>query len=97
MNDIWSLKDKIKNGLITFANGDEVVCFRRKQNGHPRSLKDGISYFVIEVQRDGHLVVSQKSGDGQGWLQSVKVHKMYVIKKSDLREFKLNKLFETKQ
>jgi len=94
MNNL--IKDKIKSGEISFQIGDEVVVYTRKLNGYPRSLKDNTSYYVRSMDPDGHLIVAEHSSDGIGFLQPVRVHKMYLIKKSDLREFKLNKLFETK-
>jgi hypothetical protein len=89
------IRDKIRRGEISFQIGDEVVVFHRKSNGHPRALKDGVSYIIKNIDMDGHITVAEHSSDGIGFLQSTRVHKMYMIKKSDLREFKLNKLFET--
>lgn len=31
---------------VSFENGDRVVVFRRKKNGHPKILKDGVTYLV---------------------------------------------------
>jgi hypothetical protein len=88
------IKDRIKRGFISFEEGDEVVCFNRKGNGHPRSIKDDVAYTIKSVDGDGHLMVAERSSNGIGFLQPVRVHKIYMIKKSDLREIKLNKLFE---
>jgi hypothetical protein len=88
------IKDRIMWGQITYSPGDEVVVYKRKQNGHPRALKDGVSYFIKSVQTDGHLEVREKSGDGNGWMQPIKVHKMYVINRGILRDIKLNYLFD---
>ena len=87
-----AIKDKIRRGEITFGIGDEVVVYTRKSNGHPRSLKDGVSYIIRSIDMDGHITVAQHSSDGVGFLQSTRVHKMYMIKLSDLREFKLNSI-----
>jgi hypothetical protein len=96
MNDMV-IKDMIKNGKVSYCVDDEVIVFKRKPNGHPRSLKDGVSYFIKKVELDGHLIISEKSGDGNGWLQPIKVHKMYMINKSILRDVKINLLLnETK-
>ena len=35
-----NIKDQIKSGKISFNVGDEVICFRRKPNGHPRGIKE---------------------------------------------------------
>ena len=40
--NLWVMQDKIKRGLITYEVGDEVVCFHRKSNRHPRPIKDNI-------------------------------------------------------
>lgn len=84
----------IKRGEISYQVGDEVVVFKRKPNGHPRSLKDGVSYFIKKVELDGHLIISEKSGDGNGWQQPIKVHKMYMMNKSLFRQIKLNLILD---
>lgn len=96
MNE-WIITDLIKRGKINYETGDEVVVYKRKQNGHPRAIKDGVIYIVKGVDSDGHLLVAQHSTDGVGFLQSIRVHKMYLINKSILRDIKLNNLLnETK-
>jgi hypothetical protein len=93
----WILKDRIKRGFISFEEGDEVVCFNRKVNGHPRSIKDGVTYIIKSVDGDGHLTVAEHSLDRVGFLQPFRVHKIYMIPKSTLRDIKLNSILnETK-
>jgi hypothetical protein len=92
MINSWIIRDMIKTGKITFSVGDEVVCFHRKSNGHPRSIKDNISYFVRGVNYDGHMFVAEHSTDGVGFLQPIKIHQTYMIPKSFLRDCKLNSL-----
>lgn len=89
MNE-WILNDKIKKGLIEYNINDEVVILKRKSNGHPRSIKDGVTYIVRGVDSDGHILVAQHSSDGIGFLQSIRVHKMYMINRNVLRDIKLN-------
>lgn len=93
MNE-WVLNDMIKRGLVSYLPGDEVVILRRKSNGHPRCIKDGISYFIKAIDADGHLHVCEKPGDGHEWMQSIRVHKMYMINISELRDIKLDYLFQ---
>jgi hypothetical protein len=93
MNE-WTLKDMIKKGTVPYSIGDEVVILKRKSNGHPRSIKHGITYIIKHIDFDGHLIVAQHSTDGIGYLQSIRVHKMYVINKSLLRDIKLNSLLD---
>jgi len=88
----WVLTDKIKRGLIEFQEGDEVICFHRKGNGHPRSIKDGITYVIRHIDSDGHVIVAQHSSDEVGFLQSIRVHKTYIIPQYILRDIKLNNL-----
>jgi hypothetical protein len=96
MNE-WVLKDQIKRGFIKYNVGDEVTILTRKKNGHPRGIKDGITYIVKSVDLDGHLMVAQHSSDGVGFLQPIRVHKMYMMNKSLLRDIKLNSILgETK-
>ena len=63
-----NIKDQIKSGKISFNVGDEVICFRRKPNGHPRGIKDNVVYTIKEVNDDGHLHVAMRSNDGIGWM-----------------------------
>ena len=88
------IKDRIKSGKIYFSEGDSVICFNRKQNGHPRSLKEGVTYIVKSLESDGHLIVAQRSLDGVGFLQPIKVYKTYVIPVNLLRDIKLNSLLD---
>lgn len=89
----WILKDKIKGGVITFEEGDNVVCFRRKVSGYPGSIKDGEIYIVEKVEGE-HLYIQQHSSNGIGWLQPIRIHKTYMMPVQVLREIKLNSLFD---
>jgi hypothetical protein len=67
---IWN-KDHVKISV-----GDRVVVFRRKTNGHPKSLKDGKVYKVLNIIGEDIEV------EGEGFFKSViriKVHKSYLI------------------
>lgn len=90
----WIIKDKIKRGLITYDIGDEVICFVRKPNGYPRGIKENITYTIKSIDLDGHLQVAKRSTDGVGWMQPIRVHKIYMIKVSELRNIKLNSLLD---
>lgn len=59
-----------------------------------RSIKDGLTYIIISVDSDGHLIVAQHSLDGIGFLQSIRVHKMYMINRNVLRDIKLNNILD---
>jgi hypothetical protein len=87
----WLIADMIKRGLVSYVKGDKVVLFRRKSNGYPKGIKDGIEYTIRGIYGDG-IEVALNSSDGVGWLQSIKVHRSYMITKYVLREFKLTKL-----
>lgn len=90
----WIIKDKIKRGLISYNIGDEVVCFRRKPNGHPRGIENNTIYTIKGIDLDDHLHVAKRSKDGYGFMQPIRVHKTYMINKSELRNIKLNSLFD---
>ena len=92
--NIWDIQDKIKRGLISYNIGDEVICFVRKNNGHPRSVKENVTYTIVNIDLDGHLHLVEDPYSN--FFDAIRVHKIYMIKLSDLREIKLNKLFETK-
>jgi hypothetical protein len=81
----------IKSGVIDYEIGDGVVLLKRKKTGYPRGVKDGEIYLIQEIEND-HLVIAQHSSDGIGWLQSIKVHKTYLINKSKLRDIKINSI-----
>lgn len=87
-----NIKDQIKSGKISFNVGDEVICFRRKPNGHPRGIKDNVVYTIKEVNDDGHLQVAMRSNDGIGWMQTIRVHKYYMIRRDLLRDIKLDSI-----
>jgi hypothetical protein len=88
----WVIKDKIKRGMIVFEEGDEVICFHRKANGHPRSIKDDVNYVVKRVDLDGHIIIAQRSSDGIGWQSPIRVHKTYMINKQTLRQIRINSI-----
>ena len=89
----WILKDKIKRGYITFDIGDEVICFHRKSNGYPKGIKDDIEYTIRGIYGEG-IEVALNSSNGIGWLQSIKVHRSYMIPKYALRDINLNRLLD---
>jgi len=91
--DKWVIKDGIKRGKTKFLEGDEVIVFRRKNNGHPRALKDNEAYIIIKIENDS-LIVAQHSSDAVGFLEPIKVHKTYMISKRYLREIKINSILE---
>jgi hypothetical protein len=88
----WVLKDKIKRGIIYFGIGDEVICFCRKSNGHPKAIKDDTVYTVKNIDSDGHIYIAENSSDEVGWLQQIRVHKTYMIPQYILRDIKLNSI-----
>lgn len=89
--DKWIIKDNIKRGKTIFLEGDEVLVFRRKSNGHPRALKDNETYIIRKIENDS-LIVAQRSSDDVGFSEPVKVHKTYMISKRYLREVKINSI-----
>ncbi len=91
LND-WVIRDRIKKGLISYNIGDEVTIYKRKSNGYPRAIKDGVVYIIKKIDLDGHMMVAQHSLDGVGFLQPIRVHKMYMMNKSLLRDIKLNSI-----
>jgi hypothetical protein len=86
----WKFDDMCKRGIITYDKGDEVIVFKRKSDGHPRSLKDDIIYTIYDVNVDGHLLVRFRQGTR--WSQTIKIHKKYVISKTQLRDIKINEI-----
>lgn len=85
--DSWTIKSNIRDGRVKFRVGDNVICFRRKTNGHPRKIKDDIEYTIKSIVNDDLLVT-----ESIDWFQAIKVHKTYMISKADLREIKINEI-----
>jgi hypothetical protein len=84
----------IEKGLVRYVKGEKVVLFRRKSNGYPKGIKDGVEYTIRGIYGEG-IEVALNSSDGVGWLQSIKVHKTYMIPKYALRDINLNILLST--
>jgi hypothetical protein len=84
----------IEKGLVSYVKGEKVVLFRRKSNGYPRGIKDDVEYTIRGIYGEG-IEVALNSSDGKGWLQSIKVHKTYMIPKYALRDINLNLLLST--
>jgi len=89
----WKIKDMIKKRQITFKIGDEVIVFRRKKNGYPRGLKDGVSYFVREIHND-IIIIGEHSSDGIGFKFLRKIHRTYIISKIKLRDLKIESILD---
>ena len=93
-NHEWRITDMIEKGLVSYVKGDKVVLFRRKSNGYPKGIKDGVEYTIKEIYGEG-IEVALNSSDGKGWLQSIKVHRSYMIPKYALRDINLEKLLNS--
>jgi hypothetical protein len=85
------IKDLIKSGIINYKIGDEVIVWRRKGNGYPKSLKDETVYKIVGILSDGHLYIKEKS---KSFTLPIKIHKSYMISKLDLRNLKLKQILE---
>ena len=80
---IW-VKDKYD--IWDFSPGDIVMIVRRKHNGHPRKLRDGVKYKITQIE-DECLLLEEESNKPAG-----KVHYTYVSKLKDVRDEKLKDL-----
>jgi hypothetical protein len=56
---------------VNFEVGCLVLVFRRKKNGHPKTLTDGVGYFVRQINGED-LVLSDTN-------RLIKVHRSYMI------------------
>lgn len=89
----YFIKDKIKQGEISYNIGDEVVVVRRKNNGHPRRLKDDVVYVVIKIENDDLFVTDADTFRSVSSVQlnnAKKVNRTYMIPKYILRDIKIN-------
>lgn len=80
---IWH-KDHVSN----LQTGDRVVVFRRKKNGYPKCLKDGIVYKVKYVNGDDVIIALYRS------TVDYKIHKSYLIDIQFVRDELIAKLLE---
>lgn len=93
-NHEWLITDMIDRGLVSYIKGEKVLLFRRKSNGYPKGIKDGIEYTIKSISGEG-IEVALNSSDGVGWLQPIKVHRSYMIPKYALRDINLKKLLNS--
>ena len=91
--DVWKIKDMIKSGQIHCKKGDKVVVFRRKKSGYPKAILDGVEYTVRHTDNES-ISVAVHSSDGVGWMQSIKVHRSYMVHKNLWRDWKLSLILE---
>ena len=87
--DTWKIKNKITAGEIHYGIGDCVTVFRRKANGYPRHLNDGVAYYVIRIWGDSVEVSEDRNGT-----RGYKVHKSFIIQMDTLRDLRLEELFK---
>lgn len=87
-NDIWKLKDMIKNDIIDYNIGDKVIIFRRKSNNF-KQIKDNVDYVIIGIERDSLII---NLADTKKLHKTIKIHKTYMITREYLRDFKLSKI-----
>ena len=59
----------------------------------PKGIKDDIEYTIRGIYGEG-IEVALNSSNGIGWLQSIKVHRSYMIPKYALRDINLNRLLD---
>jgi len=84
------IKYKIKDNLIQFKIGDEVLIYRRKgKRGYPKSIEDNVVYTIRNIEND-FLIIAKHSNDGIGWMTPIKIHKTYMISKNIIRDIKLD-------
>jgi hypothetical protein len=94
-NKEWKITDMIERGMVvSYIKGEKVVLFRRKSNGYPKGIKDGVEYTIKGIHGES-IEVALNSSDGVGWLQSIKVHRSYMIPKYFLRDRNLNELLNS--
>lgn len=86
-SEIWKIQNDIKYRNIIFKLNDDVILFKKKSNGYPKSLFIGETYEVIHVELN-HITVRHKKLKGI----TAKVAKKYFINKETLRDIKINKI-----
>jgi hypothetical protein len=85
------IKDGISRNNIEFFVGQKVVVFRRKLNGYPKGLKDGILYHISKIENDCLVVYQSKSNQVS---KEYKVHRTYLIPIEYLRNEIINDLLK---
>jgi hypothetical protein len=88
----WVIKDKIKNGTISFEIGDEVVIFWRKGNGYPSLINDDKVYRVDNIENE--ILYVRERNEKSFKKMPIRVHKTYMVPLYVIREIKLNSLLD---
>lgn len=78
--DRITIKDGIRMGDISYQPGDKVVLVRRKKNGYPKALSDGVVYKVDSIENDNIIIRKPKPG-----INNIKVHRSYLAPISFIR------------
>jgi len=71
---------------VSFEIGDRVVVFRRKKNGHPKILKDGVAYLVKSMVGNDLILETDSN--------LVKVNRTYLVPIQFVRDEIIKNLFE---
>lgn len=84
---IW-IRDAIQNGMVKYYKDQKVVVFRRKANGYPRAMKDGVVYRVKYSLLDDLVLIEDIDHEAHKFLKirEYKVNKSYVIPIEFLRD-----------
>ena len=96
------LTDKIKRGIPIFSIGEFVIVFRRKRNGHPKALEDGVVYIVEEFNGE-RLGLRTKDPSATSWAAKgylarlYWVHYSYVTPVHIYREKKFEDFFKAEE
>jgi len=92
---IW-IRDAIKNGLVKYYTDQKVVVFRRKVNGYPRSMKDGVVYRVKYSLLDDLVLIEDIDHEAHKFLKirEYKVNKSYVIPIDFLRDELISEILD---
>lgn len=87
---IW-IKDGIERKNIKFSVGQQVLCFRRKKSGYPKSLEDGVRYRIKEIINDSLVLTHSENPYNQ---KDFKVHRTYLIPIEVVRDEIINELLK---
>ena len=92
---IW-IRDAIQNGMVKYYTGQKVVIFRRKANGYPRSMKDGVVYRVKYPLLDDLVLIEDIDHEAHKFLKirEYKVNKSYVIPIEFLRDELISEILD---
>lgn len=87
------IRDSMNKGEVGFYTGQKVVLFRKKGNGYPKFLEDGLTYIVKYVSLED-VVIEEEVNSNIQKPRTWKINKTYIIPKEFSRDFLIEEILK---